>query len=239
MPAPGSVTLASDLALREAGHLAACHSVRRVEIKETHLHFMPQLAKTFPNLTTLIIDSFIECDYNQPFAHPSLQTLHLNHLQGSANGTMWWLQGLPSLRELKLVGKIRDPFGDPPASRFIHQSLEALIIAKEPTLELLAHVTFPSLRFVAIDCHGSRVRVYPTTFSPPVLERYLLDLRCRSGENHLRLFFSRSSTLFHQILVFTWLYRLMLQVEVHVQSQLHPTGSKRSSALPMLEIWNG
>ncbi|KAH6883652.1 hypothetical protein BKA70DRAFT_1238350 [Coprinopsis sp. MPI-PUGE-AT-0042] len=64
------------------------------------------------------------------------------------------MQGLPSLRQLQMKGETQNRFEDQSTTSYIHSSLEALMAEKDHVLSPYARVTFPSLRFLAINCYG-------------------------------------------------------------------------------------
>ncbi|KAH6883701.1 hypothetical protein BKA70DRAFT_1446703 [Coprinopsis sp. MPI-PUGE-AT-0042] len=184
-PRPGFVTLASPTAVTGTMSLAFLHSTSpamKLEITEDagepfggqyitpNLH---ALEDVFPDLQVLIIRSVVLLLPVLPFHRTSLRTLHLSEVGGDALPFHRFLQGMPSLRELKLSFPGHLGVQDEEAAAvamYEHQKLEILVVTGEYFLSVFRYLSFPCLRFLGI-CGANMDEIENYIYESDVLTR--------------------------------------------------------------------
>jgi F-box-like len=174
-PRPGSITIDTRDAVMIASHTSISWSVTEMEITERGNDVPDETwrlqERFFSALKSLTHHGHIDyCE--SPFAPSSLHTLHLCDIRGEAFYLRQVLLDLTGLVELKLSSKegLDDESGDSPGNdaRYVHHSLQTLIISHEDLLLCCWSYSFPSLRLLGIHGHGLR------QFSKTIFDSHLL-----------------------------------------------------------------
>ncbi|KAH6901361.1 hypothetical protein BKA70DRAFT_1310450 [Coprinopsis sp. MPI-PUGE-AT-0042] len=127
--------------------LSFYEQVDRADLQEVPLEDI------FPCLLILVIDA--PTGFSTPMAHINLQALTLTGAWGAAQTFAEWLMEMPRLQELKIgYQDLYSRYCPATRSPLIHSTIEILVVEGEDVMMLMEYLTFPSLKFLALDAWG-------------------------------------------------------------------------------------